>query len=107
MSRTEDEPAPETWSEVSHGLVRRFRVAAAVGGSAVWNAKGSAACAELIEAMVTALDETTGTIIPELRAENARLERENARLRTCVRNVDREVGMSTDDVPGRNGPDEA
>lgn len=45
------------WEKITHGIVRRFEVAAAVGGSACWNAKGSKACAAIIKKMARIIDE--------------------------------------------------
>jgi hypothetical protein len=46
----------KTWTQVVAPLVRRFEVAAAINGQAVWNAKGSAAMAKVITEMATKLD---------------------------------------------------
>ncbi|AHC30555.1 hypothetical protein CC53_gp138 [Rhizobium phage vB_RleS_L338C] len=46
-----------TWQELVAPHVRRFTVAAKFGGSASWNAEGSAAMAELLSTMAKIIDE--------------------------------------------------
>ncbi|MFZ3583726.1 hypothetical protein ACOI1H_16345 [Loktanella sp. DJP18] len=69
-----------TWTDAVASIVARFEVAAAVGGSAVWNATGSRATGELMKTMARLLDveargaiATRDTAIEEIVAKNARL----------------------------------
>jgi|GEM_PF-6153548 len=51
------ETAPETWASIIQPHVRRFEVAAAVGGQATYNATGSVAMAKLLREMADKTDQ--------------------------------------------------
>lgn len=53
MAETRDRP----WADVTAAILRRFDIAAQFDGKAVWNAKGSAACAKIIREMARIIDD--------------------------------------------------
>lgn len=75
------ETAPETWASIIQPHVRRFEVAAAVGGQATYNATGSAAMAKLLREMADKTDQA----IELSRNLEARLASERAAGREKMR----------------------